>query len=109
MLQFNKYKNARQDHLIYKIWYCAYFISYNCLIIYLNSDRSLLQMGLEKSFSNADLSGMLDTKDPVYVKDVVHKAKIEIDEKGAKAAASTGKIILFIRYFSNDLSFIVID
>lgn len=72
-------------------------------IEYSNSlKETLMKMGLEKSFSNADLSGMLDTKDPVYVKDVVHKAKIEIDEKGAKAAASTG-VEIAMRSFTESI------
>lgn len=41
-------------------------------------------------FSNgADLSGLLESGQPLQVSDVVHKAIIEIDEEGATAAAAT--------------------
>lgn len=42
--------------------------------------------------SHANMSGMLDQNKPVWVKDIIHKAKLEINEKGAKAAAATGNI-----------------
>lgn len=41
-------------------------------------------------FSNGDdLSGLLESGQPLQVSDVVHKAIIEIDEEGAVAAAAT--------------------
>lgn len=52
-----------------------------------------VQVDVTEIFSNhANMSGMLDQNKPVWVKDIIHKAKLEINEKGAKAAAATGNI-----------------
>ena len=50
---------------------------------------TLLEMGITSAFdySLADFSGMTDQ--PVYVSDVLHKAKIKVDEQGSEAAAVT--------------------
>lgn len=40
----------------------------------------------------ADLSGLLESGQPLQVSDVVHKAIIEIDEEGATAAAATSNL-----------------
>lgn len=53
-----------------------------------------MQLGIRDIFSPlANLSGIFPNQSPVSVKDIIHKAKIEIDEKGAKAAAATGKFL----------------
>lgn len=50
-------------------------------------------MGITEIFSDsANLRGILDSGEQLRVSDVVHKAVIEIDEKGSEAAAATGKI-----------------
>lgn len=41
----------------------------------------------------ANLGGVLDSSNQLKVSDVVHKAVIEIDEKGSEAAGATGKYI----------------
>jgi len=55
----------------------------------------LSSMGMTDIFlqGKADLSGMFDvsqTKSPMYVGDTIHKAYINVNEKGTEAAAATG-------------------
>lgn len=51
--------------------------------------ETLMEMGISTAFDGqlADFSGMTD--EPVYVSDVLHKAKIKVDEQGSEAAAVT--------------------
>jgi len=60
-------------------------------IEYSNSLAKILQtMDIQDVFSKtANLTGILDSKIPIAVKDIIHKAKIEVNEEGAKAAGST--------------------
>jgi serpin peptidase inhibitor clade A protein 3 len=58
--------------------------------------KALQEIDINDIFTtNANLSGILDQKKPVSLKDIIHKAKIEINEKGGKAAAATeGQVVL---------------
>ncbi|KAJ8971136.1 hypothetical protein NQ314_000868 [Rhamnusium bicolor] len=56
---------------------------------------SLTEIGLGDMFSrSANLSGLIDSSEPLYVSKVVQKAFIEVNEEGAEAAAATGKYLL---------------
>lgn len=46
----------------------------------------------------ADLRGLIDTKELLHITDVIHKAYIEINEEGTEGAAAVGKFkkLLFI-------------
>jgi serpin B len=59
----------------------------------INLRDELTSMGMGTAFSrNADLSGMTGEKN-LYVDEVIHKAFIEVNEKGTEAAAATAAII----------------
>lgn len=54
---------------------------------------ALQEMGIRKAFTTgADFSAMTDT--PVFIGNVIHKAKIKVDETGSEAAAVTD-IVMF--------------
>lgn len=64
------------------------------------------QMGMREMFAeSADFSGLLETTDPVHISDVVHKAYIDVNEKGAEAAAATGKSFAFAFFQINSRAF----
>jgi len=59
----------------------------------INLRHELTSMGMGTAFSrDADLSGMTGEKN-LYVDEVIHKAFIEVNEKGTEAAAATAGII----------------
>lgn len=61
----------------------------------INLNEVLKNMGMGEMFSDkSDLSGLLDSSEPLAVSDVVHKAFIEVNEEGAEAAAATGAIVM---------------
>lgn len=45
---------------------------------------------------NANLSGLLETGERLKVSDVIHKAFIEVNEKGSEAAGATGKLLFSV-------------
>lgn len=46
-------------------------------------------MGMKKMFSDADFSNLLEENEPLTVSKVIHKAFIEVDEKGNEVDMST--------------------
>ena len=68
----------------------------------------LQQMGMTDLFDplKADFSPMSGAKD-LFVSDVIHKAYIDVNEKGSEAAAATGALFRNIQSFIQALYFIL--
>ena len=55
--------------------------------------KTLAVMGMPVAFSaNADFSGMTGNRE-LFIKDVIHKAFVAVDEAGTEAAAATAVIM----------------
>ncbi|XP_031627896.1 antichymotrypsin-2-like [Contarinia nasturtii] len=65
-----------------------------------NLNEILKNLGMSEMFDahKANLSGLLETPEKLFVSDVVHKAFIEITEEGSEAAAATIVGITLISY-----------
>ncbi len=54
----------------------------------------LPKMGMPIAFTPAaDLSGLADSKEPLWIADVIHKAYIDVNEGGTEAAAATAVVV----------------
>lgn len=51
------------------------------------------KMGLHHCFSNADLSEMLATHEPVYITNIIHQAKIIVNETGVQASSTSAIMV----------------
>lgn len=53
----------------------------------------LTKMGMPHAFTGADFSGMTGKKD-LFISEVIHKAFVDVNEKGTEAAAATAVVML---------------
>lgn len=55
--------------------------------------KTLSEMGMPVAFGNADFSGMTGNYD-LFIRDVVHKAWVSVDESGTEAAAASAVVVV---------------
>ncbi|XP_041489242.1 serine protease inhibitor A3F-like [Microtus oregoni] len=93
-----KWKDSLMPRKIDKLYIPKFSISTDYSL-----EKILPQLGIRKVFSTqADLSGITGCKN-LGVSQVVHKAVLDVDEKGTKAAAATGVNVEFRRGIINPL------
>jgi serpin B len=58
-------------------------------------EKVLPEMGMPLAFDDhkADFSGISESKDPLYISAVAHKAFVDVNEEGSEAAASTAVVV----------------
>ena len=54
---------------------------------------TLMDLGMHAAFVKADFTGMHTSSEPLYIAAVLHKAFVEVNEKGTEAAAATAVVM----------------
>lgn len=71
---------------------CIYFIYIYIDTLFNKLSAEFLQLGMERMFTKeAEFGKILKSPENFEVSKIIHKAFIEVNEKGTEAAAATGK------------------